>query len=129
MPRNNSARIATKLTQLGAAIEANAADFAHMEAERLELRTVVPQIVDLAAAQAAHYARSQQTTKDLNELTDRGRVLFAQLRAAVKAKYNTRSEKLTEFGLRPLSRRRQSGEKTIRKGKQETPTPAATTTT
>jgi len=106
MPRKNLGTVATNFAQLLAALNSNAADFTHMEAERLELQTVIPQIITLSVEQAALNAQTQQTTKDLSEKVDRGMVLFAQLRAAVRAKYSTRSEKLTEFHLRPLTRRR-----------------------
>lgn len=106
MARITRSSITTDFTNLLTAIEANAADFTSIEAERTEFRTLIPRINEMSAFHAAQKARSQQTTKDLNELIDRGLVLFAQLRSAVKAKYTTRSEKLTEFNLRPLNRRR-----------------------
>ena len=123
MPRTNLPSVTTRFTQTIAAIEANAPDFAHVELERLELKALVPDIIELSAVQAALFARSQQTTKDLNEKLDRGQVLFAQLRNAVKAKYSTRSEKLTEFHLRPLTRRRTTAAKVEKK--KETPPASA----
>ena len=129
MARASLPAITTSFSQVLAAIEANAADFTHIEAERQELQTLVPEIIDLSATQAALYARSQQTTKDLNEKVDRGMVLFAQLRAFVRAKYTTRSEKLTEFHLRPLTRRRANAALKVEKKKEETPQPPAPTST
>ena len=127
MARASLPTITTRFQQALAAIDANSTDFPHVEAERQELRTLVPEIIDLSASQAALYARSQQTTKDLKEKVDRGLVLFAQLRNAVKAKYTTRSEKLTEFHLRPLTRRR-SAAKVEKKEEETPPAPDSTST-
>ena len=131
MPKTGLPVVTTRFQQTLVAIGANAADFAHVEAERQELETLVPEIIDLSATQAALNARSQQTTKDLQEKVDRGKVLYAQLRNAVKAKYSTRSEKLTEFHLRPLTRRRSTAAKVEKKDKvaPPAPDPASTPTT
>lgn len=131
MPKVSLPIATTQFQQIVTAIEVNAADFLHVAGEVQELKTLVPEIIELNAEQAALNARSQQTTKDLNEKLDRGLVLFAQLRNAVKAKYSTRSEKLTEFHLRPLNRRRATAAK-VEKKKEETPpasAPASTPTT
>jgi len=118
----------TQFQQVIAAVDANAVDFPHVAPEVQELRTLVPEIIDLNAAQAALFAQSQQTTKDLKEKVDRGLVLFAQLRSAVKAKYTTRSEKLTEFHLRPLTRRRSTAASKVEKKEEAPPAPDSTST-
>ena len=117
MARTNLPNVINGCTKILVALDTNDADFVHMAGEREELKTLLPEIIDLNAAQAALNARSQQTTKDLNEKVDHGLLLFTRLRSAVKAKYGTRSEKLTEFDLRPLTRRRSAPAK----GKKETP--------
>ena len=106
MPNTNHASFTTELVQIVSAMEANPGDFPHVEAERLELKGLTQEIMDLTRQQDALNARSQQTTKDLKEKKDRSQVLFVQLRNAVKSKYGTRNEKLTEFRLRPLGGRR-----------------------
>lgn len=102
-------RFSSNITDFGQTLktlDANDADFPHILPERQELQTLVTELTDLNVLQATLNARSQQATKDLNEKMDRALVLYAQLRSAVKAKYGTRSERLTEFRLRPLRRRR-----------------------
>jgi hypothetical protein len=111
MPRTSFPAVTTRFRQILTSIQANIGDFPHVEPERLELGTLMDEITVLNAEQAALFAQSQQTTKDLNEKLDRAMVLFAQLRAAVRAKYGTRSEKLTEFHLRPLNRPRRPAAK------------------
>lgn len=106
MPNTNIGNMTTEMVQIVSAIEANLGDFPHVEAERLELKGLTQDLLDLTRQQDALNAKSQQLTKDLNEKKDRGQVLFAQLRAAVRAKYGTRNEKLTEFRMRPLGGRR-----------------------
>ena len=106
MPNTNFASFTTETAQIVNAMEANLGDFPHVEAERLELKALTQEMLDLTRQQDALSARSQQITKDLTEKKDRSQVLFVQLRNAVKAKYGTRNEKLTEFRLRPLGGRR-----------------------
>jgi hypothetical protein len=118
----------TQFSQITTSIVANAADFPHVQTEVQELQELVPEILELNAAQAALFAQSQQATKDLQEKLDRGLVLFAQLRAAVRAKYSTRSEKLTEFHLRPLGRRRGTAAPKVKKEEEIPPAPAPTST-
>lgn len=125
MPNTTVAALNSEAGQILKAIEANLGDFPHVEAERLELKALTQEMSDLMALQDALSAKSQQTTKDLNEKKDRSLVLFAQLRAAVRAKYGTRNEKLTEFRLRPLGGRRAVKPKA--KAPKAT-TPAASTT-
>ena len=106
MSNTNLANFTTELVQIVSAVEANLGDFPHVEAERLELKGLTQEILDLTRQQSALNAKSQQMTKDLIEKKDRSQVLFVQLRNAVKSKYGTRNEKLTEFRLRPLGGRR-----------------------
>lgn len=129
MARTNLPNIINGCNKILVALDTNDADFVHMTGERQELKTLLPEIIDLNAGQAALNARSQQMTKDLNEKVDRGLQLFTRLRSAVKAKYGTRSEKLTEFDLRPLTRRRLAPAKVKKKETPAAPVsvPAPTT--
>lgn len=127
MATTNIASFTTELVQIVSSIEANLDDFPHVESERLELKGLTQEIMDLTRQQDALNARSQQTTKDLNEKKDRSQVLFVQLRNAVKAKYGSRNEKLTEFRLRPLGGRRAVKPK-VKQPKATTQTSDQTTT-
>jgi hypothetical protein len=129
MARASLPAAVTQFSQITAAFVANPADFPHVQTEVDELQGLVPEIIELNAAQAALFAQSQQATKDLKEKLDRGLVLFAQLRAAVRAKYTTRSEKLTEFHLRPLTRRRGTAAPKVKNEEETPPAPATTPTT
>lgn len=128
MSNTNVANFTRELVQIFSAVEANLEDFPHMEAERLELKGLTQEIMDLTRQQDALNAKSQQTTKDLIEKKDRSQVLFVQLRNAVKAKYGTRNEKLTEFRLRPLGGRRAVKPK-VKSPKTIPSTPDQTSTT
>lgn len=128
MATTNIASFTTELVQIVSAIEANLGDFPHVESERLELKGLTQEIIDLTRQQDALNAKSQQTTKDLIEKKDRSQVLFVQLRNAVKSKYGTRNEKLTEFRLRPLGGRRAVKPK-VKPPKATTQTPDQTPTT
>jgi hypothetical protein len=128
MSNTNFANFTTELVQIVSAMEANLGDFPHVDAERLELKGLTQEILDLTRQQDALNARSQQMTKDLYEKKDRSQVLFVQLRNAVRAKYGTRNEKLTEFRLRPLGGRRASKPR-VEPPKATTPAASPTLTT
>jgi type I site-specific restriction endonuclease len=129
MPKAKFSSNITDFGQTLKTLDANDADFLHIREERQEMQTLVTELEDLNVLQATLNARSQQATKDLNEKMDRALVLYAQLRSAVKAKYGTRSERLTEFRLRPLRRRRTTNPaKKPPSAPAPPPVPPATTT-
>jgi hypothetical protein len=116
---------AQKVTTWGmtnAALIANNADFGHVEAERVELAKIRDEVDPLGNEQIALQAKLSQVTRDLEELFKKGDALHARLRAAVKAKYGYKSEKLQEFQLQPY-RRRVRGAVTEEKKTPKAPAP------
>jgi hypothetical protein len=59
----------------------------------------------LTARQKALRGVKQQETLDLQEVLTKGREAAIRLRAALKAHYGPKSERLIEFGMRPLRKR------------------------
>ena len=90
------------LRRLLAALEANAADLAHLEASRQKLEGFLTQAVQIDLDQSARTAAKQEATKQLELLLDEAERLATVLRFAIKEHYGIRSEKLAEFGLQPF---------------------------
>ena len=106
------------------ALLANAADFPHLEAPRLQLESITVQVDDLLTQQAALSASKQDVSKRLQALIAEGRQLAAFLRAGVKQRYGTRSEKLAAFHLQPFRGRKTASSEEQAKKKRPADTPA-----
>jgi hypothetical protein len=89
-------------------LNANAADLAHLEVLRTQLGTVMEQARQMAASQASQQAAKQQASKSLKAAISEGDRLANLLRAAVKQHYGIRSEKLSEFGVKPFRGRKKA---------------------
>lgn len=100
------------------------ADFPHLEPLRFQLESVTVQVGDLLAQQADLAASKQDVSKRLQALIAEGRQTAALLRAAVKQRYGTRSEKLTAFNLQPFRGRKTTKPEEIKKA-PPADTPAA----
>lgn len=87
-------------------LAANALDFPHLESPRLQLESISNEVGLLLAQQAELAASRQDISKRLKTLITEGRQLAAFLRAGVKQRYGTRSEKLTAFNLQPFRGRK-----------------------
>jgi hypothetical protein len=88
--------------RLLASMEANAQDFPQLETYRAQLKTKLDTARAASAQQAAMEATKQEATKSLQAMLVEGRKLATFLRNGVKQHYGDRSEKLVEFGLRPV---------------------------
>ncbi|HET9229048.1 MAG TPA: hypothetical protein VFR31_20390 [Thermoanaerobaculia bacterium] len=71
----------------------------------LELRQVRETILQLETERMAITARSQQITKDIGNLKNRGRIVASRIRSGLHTEYGSDSEKLTEHGMKPRRRR------------------------
>jgi hypothetical protein len=100
-------------------LTANAADLAHLDGMRTMLETAMEQTRQLAALQAAQTASKQQASKSLKASIAEGDRLANLLRSAVKQHYGIRSEKLSEFGVKPFR-----GRKKADTAPETNPTPA-----
>lgn len=105
MPGITFARKVTKWEVTINAVIANAADLPGLQADSLELQTLLQEAMVLGNQQIALEARLQQISRDLDEKLRQGEALVARVRAGVRAKYGYQSEKLTEFQLQPFRRR------------------------
>lgn len=113
MPGLLFAKTVTKWEVIANAVLANASDLPHLEEDRIELQALLAEAMELGNQQIAMQSRAQQALRDLDEKLKAGEALVARLRAAVRARYGYKSEKLTEFQLQPFRRRtRKTAEKT-----------------
>lgn len=86
------------------AVAANAADLAYLEPVREELTIMLQNAMDLGIQQDRVQSETQQTSRAIEETLRRGDALAARLRAGIRSKYGYKSEKLTEFQIRPSAR-------------------------
>lgn len=93
---------------LGAGLEHNAADYPELENHRLLLKELATSAGNLVARRNALEAEKQAVTSELQAILDQGRRVASLLRAGMRLKYGTGSEKLVEFGLQPRRRRSRS---------------------
>ena len=91
-----------ELGRLGTALEANAADLPHLEGPRGRLDKIYTEARQVAQQQAALTATKQEASKRLKVLLVEGKRVANGLSRFLKEHYGTRSEKLTEFGLKPF---------------------------
>jgi len=93
---------------LGDGLEQNAADHPELERHRLLLKELAASAGDLVSRRNALEAEKQAVTGELQAILDKGRRVASLLRAGMRLKYGTGSEKLVEFGLQPRRRRTRS---------------------
>ena len=108
-------------------IAANAPELAHLETARARLEAMLTESREAAAQQAAYTSGKQEATQKLKALQVEGERLANVLRVTVKQHFGIRSEKLSEFGLKPFrGRNRKKTEPGLKPApSQETPEPAS----
>lgn len=91
---------------LNAALAANAADLPEMEITRVYFDSLVLQMKEAAARQAALTASKQEATRQLQTVTTEAIRVATLLRKGVKVHYGPKAEKLNEFGMMPFRGRK-----------------------
>lgn len=84
---------------------ANALDLPGTEVQRVSLEGVIDEVDKLLAEQAVLRASKQAASQRLRVLINQGGKLSTVLRAIVKQRYGHGSDKLVEFGIKPLRSR------------------------
>lgn len=102
MPRTSFADIATEWEKLLTTVTNNKDDLQNLETYRSQLEAELTAARAANIRQAAAQAEAQQATRDLEGAIARGRDLALRLRAGITTRYGRRSEKLTEFGMKPF---------------------------
>jgi hypothetical protein len=101
------------------ALAANLNDFTHVEEHRGQLQLLLERARVLTVEHDLHTAAKQDAARQLADILGEGSKLATFLRNAVKVRYGNRSDKLVEFGVQPLRRRRRTS------GPQEKQIPSA----
>ena len=115
------------LSRFDAALEANAADLAHLEGTRTRLRTLLSGAQETAKEQAALVASKQGSSKRLRSQVSEAQRVASGLRTLVTEHYVLRSEKLAEFGLQPFRGRTRKAKTTAPVDPQPSTAPGSST--
>jgi hypothetical protein len=92
--------------QLLAAAEANRADLPEVEAFRVQLEANLEDVRAAHARRAGLEAEKLQATQAIHASLASGKSLAGRIREWVRCRYGIHSEKLVEFGITPIRRRR-----------------------
>jgi hypothetical protein len=106
MPKSSIANSIVAWEKAVANARANAMDVPGMESYLTPLEQILAQAKDLTARLDMRQAVKQQETKDRNELVQAGDVQVSRIRSAIKAFYGPNSERVIEFGARPVRPRK-----------------------
>jgi hypothetical protein len=110
MPKASHADFVTDWETLLKNVSDAAAELPNMDAYKGPLEQVLTQTMSTIAQSHATRGVKQQGTKDLRGLIVQGKDAAAQLRAAVKAHFGPRSERLLQFGMTPIRPRKKKKE-------------------
>ena len=105
MPKNSFADDTFDWSQLLSSVGKHPDEVRFMEELTSELRLILKSVKELDKERLQLKARSQQITRDLEALKNRGRSLTGRIRSGVKTHYGFSNEQLTEFGIHPRRRR------------------------
>jgi len=106
MPKNSFADDTFDWSQLLSSVGKHPDEVHFMEDLSSELRLILNGVKDLNKERLQLKARSQQITRDMEALKNRGRHVAGRIRSGIKTQYGLNSEQLTEFGMNPRRRRR-----------------------
>lgn len=124
MSKNSIAQSLVAWENALANVKANAPDLPNLAVYTVELEKVLASAKDLSAQLESQIGKKQQLGKDRQTLMKAGTVAVARLRAALKAHYGFDSERLIDYGAKPVRpRARKTG---LVKKPGKTPAPEAT---
>jgi hypothetical protein len=102
MPKSSIADAIVGWEKAVANARASAMDVPGMEGYLAPLEKILTDAKDLTARLDMRQGVKQQETKDRRELIQAGKLQVSRIRAAVKAFFGPNSERVIEFGARPL---------------------------
>jgi hypothetical protein len=119
MPKASLADFVTDWETLLKNVSDAAAELPNMDVYKGTLEQLLAKAMDGIALSHARRGLKQQETKERKELMAQGKDAAAQLRAAVKAHFGPRSERLLQFGMTPIRKRKKAPVQAVKE-----PTPA-----
>jgi hypothetical protein len=129
MPKASLADFVTDWETLLKNVSDAAAELPNMDVYKGALEPLLAKAMEGIALSHARRGVKQQETKDRQELMAQGKDAAAQLRAAVKAHFGPRSERLLQFGMTPIRKRKGSASKSKEPKTVAPPAPAPTSET
>jgi hypothetical protein len=102
MPKSSIAGAIVGWEKAVANARANAMDVPGMEGYLAPLESILAEAKDLTARLDMRQGVKQQETKDRRDLIQAGKVQVSRIRSAVKAFFGPNSERVIEFGARPV---------------------------
>jgi hypothetical protein len=106
-------------------VTANAQELTHLEIPRTRLEAMLAEARVVVAQQAVHTAGKQEASAKLKELQAEGERLATMIRGGIRQQYGIRSEKLSEFDLKPFRGRKKSGLGVKPRKSRQAPSPEA----
>jgi hypothetical protein len=91
---------------LDTSVALNAGELPQLEIPRARLGKMLDELQGLTAEQDALRARRQETTRRIQELLVQSGKVVHVIKTCLKEHYGHQSEKLVEFGIQPIRRRR-----------------------
>jgi len=129
MPKNSIAQQITGFENLIATVKASAADAPGLNVHIGPLEQLVADVKALNASIETRRGVKQQGVQERKALLKQGKDLASQARAALKAHFGLRNERLVEFGATPIRSRRKTPKTTTPEPAPEptsqTPAPTA----
>lgn len=92
--------------QLLAAVSANQEDLPHVGTVRSQLAASMEDLRVLQSNRDRLRTETQRMTQEIQQALAKGRDLATRVRAYARSTYGIHSDKLLEFGARPIQRRR-----------------------
>jgi hypothetical protein len=126
MPKNSIADVIMAWETALTNAKMNATDVPGIDGYTAPLEQMLDQAKALSAGLASRYALKQQDTQDRKTLIQEGNVQVSRLRLALKAFYGPHSERIIEYGGRPV-RPRTKKKPTVPEEPPPTPAPEAGT--
>jgi hypothetical protein len=123
MPNNSQADVVTDWEATLTNVIANAAELPNLDIYKEPVERILREVKAKMAGSKQRRAVKQEENKELRELLVEGREAMAKLRAAIKAHYGPKSERLIEYGMRPQRPRRPKSTDGTEEPEPEEPTP------
>jgi hypothetical protein len=131
MPKQSIADLITGFENLVATVKVSAADAPGLSVHIGPLEQLLADLKALNASIDTRKGVKQQGVQERRALIKQGKDLASQARAALKAHFGLRNERLVEFGAKPVRARRKTPKTTPEEPEPapETPAPTATPST
>ena len=111
MAKKSISQVLTSWERILAAAEFNRKDLASLETQRRELHGALSDVKALYNRRAMLKAEVQHLTRELHRHLATGRDMASRIQSGARGCYGIHSEKLSEFGVKPIHRRKPPAEK------------------